>query len=161
MESFEEEVPVEISLMSELDYEDATKFMLDLCELVGSKFDEERWESAFLKRIMNPDKYCGFMARRGDKPIGMLFAEVKGKVGQITTLYIVPEERHTEVVGPMRVPKREEHFAEMMMETMLDHLREQGCKEAWINLKKGVKPAEIIYGRLGFEEKFVVLYKKL
>ncbi|MGQ9720053.1 MAG: hypothetical protein ACUVXA_01885 [Candidatus Jordarchaeum sp.] len=160
METLEEE-SIEISLISELDYEDATKFMLYLCELVGSKFDEKRWENTFARRISNSDKYVGFMARRGDKPIGMLFAEVKGKVGQITNLYIVPEERHTEIVGPMRVPKRGEHVAEKMMDTILDYLRESGCKEAWINLKKGVKPAEIIYDRLGFEEKFVVLSKKL
>ena len=161
METFEEELQVEISVMSEFDYEDATKFMLELCELVESKFDEERWENAFLKRITNPDVYCGFIARKDDKPVGMLFAEVNGKIGQITNLYITPKERNTEIVGPMRVPKSDKPLSKIMMENAFNFFREHGCKEAWINLKKGVRPAEIIYDRRGFEEKFIVLSKKL
>lgn len=161
MEMIEEEIPVEIRVLDELDYEDATRFMLELCELVGTKFHEERWEKAFSKRLSNPDKYRGFIARKGDKPVGMLFAEVRGKVGQITNLYITPEERNTEIVGPMRIPKSDKPLSEIMMEQAFDFFREHGCVEAWINLKKGVRPAEIIYDRRGFEEKFIVLSKKL
>lgn len=161
MEAIEEQEPVEISLMDELDYEDSVKFMLELCELAGSRFDEARWENAFSKRVSNPDRYCGFIARRGKKPLGMLFAETKGEIGQITNLYVVPEERHTEIVGPMRVPKKGLPVAERMVETAFNFLREHGCKEALINMRRGVKPAEITYSRLGFEEKFIVLSKKL
>ena len=161
METLEEQEPIEIRIVDELDYEDATKFMLELCELVGSKFDEERWEKAFSKRISNPDRYRGFIARRGEKPVGMLFAEVKGEIGQITNLYIIPEERNTEIVGPMRIPKDEKPLSEIMVEKALDFFREKGCKEVRINLKRGVRPAEIIYSRLGFKEKYIVLSKKL
>jgi hypothetical protein len=161
METIEEEGNVKISLMDELDYEDATKFMLELCELTGSKFDETRWENSFSKRVSSPDTYCGFMARRGDKPIGMLFAEINGGIGQITNLYVTPEERCSQIVGPMKVPMKEYNLEETMMETAFNFLRKHGCKEAWINLKKGVKPAEIVYSRLGFLEIFTVLSKKL
>nr|MDO8080873.1 GNAT family N-acetyltransferase [Candidatus Freyarchaeota archaeon] len=161
METIEEEEQVEIRLMDDLDYEDATKFMLELCEIAGSKFDEERWENAFSRRVSNPDRYCCFIARRGDKPVGMLFAETNGEIGQITNLYVIPEERYSEIVGPMRIPMKEKGLADTMMETAFDFLREHGCKEAWINLKKGVKPAEIVYSRFGFVEKFTVLSKKL
>ena len=161
METLEEQVPIEIRIVDELDYEDATKFMLELCELVGSKFDEERWEKAFSKRISNPDSYRGFIARRGEKPVGMLFAEIKGEIGQITNLYITLEERNTEIVGPMRIPKDEKPLSEIMVEKALDFFREKGCKEVRINLKRGVRPAEIIYSRLGFKEKYIVLSKKL
>ncbi|WXG42082.1 MAG: hypothetical protein WED07_15185 [Candidatus Freyarchaeum deiterrae] len=161
MEVIEEMEQVEISSMDELDYEDTTRFMLELCELAGSKFDEERWENAFTRRITNPERYGGFIARRGDKPLGMLFAEAKGEIGYITNLYVVPEERHTEIVGPMRVPKRGQPLAERMVGTAFNFLRKHGCKEVLINMRKGVKPAEITYSRLGLEEKFTVLSKKL
>mgnify|MGYP005836471869 CR=1 FL=1 len=161
MEAIEEEEQAKISLMDELDYEDSAKFMLELCELAGSKFDETRWENVFSKRISNPDRYCGFIARRGNKPLGMLFAEIKGEIGQITNLYVVPEERHTEIVGPMRVPKKGLPVAERMVDAAFNFLREHGCKEALINIRKGIKPAEITYSRIGFEEKFAVLSKKL
>jgi hypothetical protein len=146
MEAIEEEEPVEISLMNELDYEDSVKFMLELCELAGSKFNEARWENAFSKRVSSPDKYCGFITRRGKKPLGMLFAEIRGEIGQITNLYVVPEERHTEIVGPMRVPKKGLPVAERMVETAFNFLRawlqrsfdkhEKGCKTRRNNIQQ-------------------------
>ena len=64
-------------------------------------------------------------------------------------------------MGPMRIPKDEKPLSGIMVEKALDFFREKGCKEVRINLKRGVRPAEIIYSRLGFKEKYTVLSKKL
>ncbi|MHA1207886.1 MAG: GNAT family N-acetyltransferase [Candidatus Freyarchaeota archaeon] len=161
METETEEVPIEIERMREYDYDDATKLMLDLCQFIGVKFDEERWSNAFSKRIQEPKKYAGFIARKKDKPVGMVFVEMRGKYGIITNLYIVPEERYTEPVGPLRLPRTEKHLGQMLLNEAIEFIRESGGKEALINLKRGVKPAEKLYQRMGFKEKYIVLSKAI
>nr|MDO8080077.1 GNAT family N-acetyltransferase [Candidatus Freyarchaeota archaeon] len=156
-----EEVPIQVERVTEYDYDDATKLMLCLCEFMETKFYEERWQSTFEKHILEPENYAGFIARRGDTPVGMVFVEVKGKSGLIKNVYIIPEERNTVVVGPARFPKTETHLGELLLQKAIEFIHEKGGKEALINLKKGVKPAEKLYQRMGFTEKYIVLSKKL
>lgn len=161
MKSITEETPIEIERVTEYDYDDATKLMICLCELIGTKFDEERWQNTFEKYIIEPENCAGFIARRGDTPVGMVFAEVKGKSGLIKNVYIIPEERNTIIIGPARFPKSETSLGELLLEKAIDFIREKGGKEALINLRRGVKPAEKLYQKVGFTEKYVVLSKKL
>lgn len=156
-----EEVPAQIERVTEYDYDDATKLMLCLCEFMETKFDEERWKNAFEKCILEPENYAGFIARRGDIPVGMVFVEVKGRFGLIKNVYVIPEERNTVTIGPARFPKSKTHLGELLLQKAIEFIQERGGKEALINLKKGVKPAEKLYQRMGFTEKYVVLSKKL
>ncbi len=161
MKSTTEEIPIEIQRVTEYDYDDATKLMLCLCEFMETKFDEERWQSTFEKYILEPENCAGFIARRGDIPVGMVFVEVKGKSGLIKNVYITPEERNTVIIGPARFPKSEISLGELLLQKAIDFIREKGGKEALINLRRGVKPAEKLYQRMGFTEKYVVLSKKV
>lgn len=156
-----EETPIQVEMVTEYDCDDATKLMLCLCEFIGTKFDEERWQKAFEKCILEPESYAGFIARRGDNPVGMVFVEVKGRSGLIKNVFIIPEERNTVTVGPARFPKAEMHLGELLLQKAIEFIHEKGSKEALINLKKGVKPAEKLYQRMGFTEKYMVLSKKL
>ncbi|MFB0561033.1 MAG: GNAT family N-acetyltransferase [Candidatus Lokiarchaeia archaeon] len=156
-----EEVPIEIEMVTEYDYDDATKLMLCLCEFMGTKFNEDRWQKTFEKRLFEPERCVGFIARREDIPVGMVFVEVKGKHGLITNVYTIPEERCTVPVGPIRLPKSEEHLGELLLTKAMEFIREKGGKEALINLKRGTIRAEKLYQRMGFTEKYMVLSKKL
>ncbi|MBS7250574.1 MAG: GNAT family N-acetyltransferase, partial [Candidatus Freyarchaeota archaeon] len=113
------------------------------------------------KYILKPENCAGFIARRGETPVGMVFVEVKGKSGLIKNVYIIPEERNTVTIGPARFPKSETPLGELLLQKAIDFIREKGGKEALINLRKGVKPAEKLYQRMGFTEKYVVLSKKV
>lgn len=148
-------------MITEYDYDDVTKLMIWLCEFMGTKFDEERWQNAFEKRIFDPERYAGFIARREDAPVGMVFVEMKGKSGAITNIYTIPEERCTVPVGPLRLPKSEEHVGQLLLERAFEFIREKGGREALINLKRGTIRAEKLYQKMGFIEKYVVLSKKL
>ncbi|MEM3561647.1 MAG: GNAT family N-acetyltransferase [Candidatus Jordarchaeaceae archaeon] len=161
MKSITEETPIKIERVTEYDYDDVTKLMLCLCEFMGTKFDEDRWQSTFEKHVLEPENCTGFIARRGDTPVGMVFVEVKGKSGLIKNVYIIPEERNTVIIGPARFPKSETPLGELLLQKAIDFIREKGGKEALINLRKGVKPAEKLYQKMGFTEKYVVLSKKV
>ncbi len=156
-----EEVPIEIEVVTEYDYDDVTKLMLLLCEFMGTKFDEDRWQRTFEKRLFEPERCVGFIARREDMPVGMIFVDVKGRYGLITNVYTIPEERATVPVGPLRLPKSEEHLGELLLIKAMEFMREKGGREALINLKRGTLRAEKLYQRMGFKEKYVVLSKKL
>ncbi len=72
----------------------------------------------------------------------MVFVEMKGKYGLITNLYIIPEERYTEPVGLLRLPRTEKHPGQTLLKEAINFIRKNGGKEALINLKRGVKPCE-------------------
>ncbi len=161
METKSEEIPIEIEMIQEYDYDDTVRLMLCLCELVGTKFDEDRWQNTFEKHFLEPEKYAGFIARKEGTPVGMIFVEIRGNYGVIKNVYIIPEERYTTPVGPIRLPKTDKHLGELLLKRAIKFIQESGGKEALINLKRGVTPAEKLYQRIGFKEKYMVLSKKL
>lgn len=160
-----EEITAEIGRAEEYDYDDTVKLMLNLCEMMGTKFDEDRWQKTFQRQFSEPEKYAGFIIKKEDIPVGMVFVEMRGKSGLITNVYIIPEERHTAPVGPMRIPKIDKymsaHLGELLLNKAIEFIRENGGREALINLRSGTKPAEKLYQRMGFEEKYSVLSKKI
>jgi GNAT superfamily N-acetyltransferase len=160
-----EESTIEIGRVTEHDYDDTVKLMLKLCEMIGTKFDKDRWHKTFQKQFSEPEKYAGFIAKKENMPVGMVFVEMRGKSGLITNVYVIPEERHTTPVGPMRIPKIDEytseHLGELLLNSAFEFIREKGGQEALINLRRGVKPAEKLYQRIGFKESYTVLSKKI
>lgn len=100
-------------------------------------------ELAEIRAIVESD--LGWIAERGDTPIGMALARLRGpRVGRITDLYVVPAERRAGV-------------ASSLLRAVSARLAEDGVDTIDLEVMAANAAARAAYARLGFRDEVLVL----
>ncbi|MHA1268561.1 MAG: GNAT family N-acetyltransferase [Candidatus Helarchaeota archaeon] len=122
-----------------------------LCRNLGKKFNEERFLHGIKNRLEdNIQKYGYFIAKKGDKIVGMVFAEISE----------IPDKMNEkQLEGFLKTVVVDEAYrglkvGEKILRTAINYLKEKNIKIIKTNVHKKAEAALNLYKKFGFIGEF-------
>jgi ribosomal-protein-alanine N-acetyltransferase len=114
-----------------------------ICEIENSSFTEP-YPRFLLRRLLRDHSGRFFVAQTTEgKLVGYCVASTNQGSAHLISIAVSPDQRRIKIaVG--------------LMETLMEHLMDQGIEEIWLELKLGNKEALGLYTKLGFRKVSVV-----
>jgi ribosomal protein S18 acetylase RimI-like enzyme len=141
-----EEASVKIKNATSEDINGIKRLTKQLCSELGKRFSEIRFKQGIMKRLNDPiQRY--FLAEKGEKIIGMVFAEItdidndKQLDGFLKTVCIDEAYRGLKI-------------GEKLINSALEYFREKNIKTIRTNIHRKAKAALNLYKKLGFKNEF-------
>ena len=141
---------IEIRRFKKEDIEHAKKLMIQLCEITGAEFNEERWLWGIKMRLYDALKRNGMLiARVDDQVAGLLLADINIDPTGVSTGYI-----RSVIVG---VDFRKKGLGKKLISEAINYLKNMDVDTILVNVRSSTENARKLYENLGFRELYRVM----
>ncbi len=132
------------------DIEDAKNLMIQLCEVTGAEFNEERWLWGIKMRLYDALKKNGMLVASEDGTMaGLLLADINIDPTGVSTGYI-----RSVIVG---ADFRKKGIGKKLVSEAINYLKNMDVDTILINVRGTTEHAMKLYESLGFRELYRVM----